>query len=339
MELLEQIEQLSLLNGPSGNEGAVRDYILHRLPMGAEAHVDPLGNLIVTRKGKNKAAKKVMLEAHMDEVGMMITHLETNGLLRFAPLGGISPESLCGKRVRLENGDTGVIGAVPCHLIPEEARRHYPKAEDLFLDIGASSREEALLRVQPGDTAVFLSDFVRFGGKIKGKALDDRVGCALLLTMMQEEPLYDLTFVFTVQEEVGLRGAEAAAFTVAPDYALVVETTTASDLAGVEGEKRVCELGKGPVVSFMDRATIYPSALYRMAMTKAKQEGIPAQTKTAVAGGNDSGAVHKSRGGVQTLAVSLPCRYLHSPACVIEESDLQPTLRLLRALAEELAHG
>ena len=339
MDLLQRIEALSRLNGPSGHEDAVRAYIIRELPKKAEITVDPLGNIIAKLKGRNHPKNHIMLEAHMDEVGMIITGIEPNGLLRFAPLGGISPEALAGKRVTLENGAIGVIGIAPYHLATEEERNRYSKAENLLIDIGAKEKAEAERYAQPGDTAVFLSDFLHLGEKIKGKALDDRVGCALLLELANRELACDLTFVFTVQEEVGMRGAQAAAFTVAPDYALVVETTTASDLCGMEDEKKVCELGKGPVISFMDRATIYPSALYKTAMQTAEKLGIPAQTKTAVAGGNDSGAVHKSRGGVKTLAISLPCRYLHSPACVMDQRDLEPTLRLVEALAEEFAHA
>lgn len=339
MDMLDTIEALSLLCGASGSERAVREWIIARLPADkTEYTVDVMGNLLVTYHGNRRTGQKIMLEAHMDEVGVIVTYIEENGLLRFTPLGGISPAVLCGKRMVFTNGTVGVIGIKPIHLSSESERTHFAKAEDLYIDIGAASKAEAGKRVAPGDTAVFQSEFIRFGhGKIKGKALDDRAGCAMLLQLMQRDDLPNLTFVFTVQEEVGLRGAEAAAFTVAPDWALVVETTTAADLPEVAGEKQVCQLGSGPAVSFMDRATVYDPALYRMAMELAQKHQIPAQTKTIVAGGNDSGAVHKSRGGVKTLAVSLPCRYLHSPACVLDTTDIDAGLALLEKLIGALA--
>ena len=174
---------------------------------------------------------------------------------------------------------------------------------------------------------------------IFAKALDDRAGCAVLLEMLQQELPYDMTFAFTVQEEVGLRGAQTAAFKVCPDCALVVETTTAADLPGVLPEKIVCRLGYGPVVPFMDAATIYDKAYYRLAMETAHEKNLPCQTKHAIAGGNDSSAIQKSRGGVRTCAVSLPCRYLHSPVVAALRSDLEAMERLIPSLAEKMAAG
>lgn len=208
----------------------------------------------------------------------------------------------------------------------------------MTVDIGAESKEEALKYVSLGDSVYFDSDFYSFGdGMIKGKALDDRAGCAIMIDMIKKEQPYDLYFAFTVQEEVGTRGAKTAAFSVAPEKAIILETTTAADIAGVEGEKRVCALKKGPVVSFMDRATVYDSELFSLAFSLAERENIPCQTKTLVAGGNDAGAVHISREGVKTVAVSLPCRYLHSPSCVIAREDFVNSGKLAEALAAEMA--
>ena len=187
---------------------------------------------------------------------------------------------------------------------------------------------------------VFDSDFVEFGdGMIKGKALDDRIGCAILADMILKEQPYDLTFTFTVQEEVGLIGAKAAAFGVKPDSAIVVETTTAADIAGSTEENAVCRLGQGAVVSFMDRATLYNKKYYDHALEIASQMGVQAQPKQAVAGGNNAGAIHSSNEGIATLALSVPCRYLHSAVCVVKEADIYSTARLVQEMAVRMAGG
>ena len=208
-----------------------------------------------------------------------------------------------------------------------------PSFEELYLDIGASSRKEAEKLAPRGRYAYFDTDFFGFGdGFVKGKAIDDRAGCLIMIDMINGEPEYDAWYAFTVQEEIGARGAKAAAFTIAPDIAIVLETTTACDIAEVSGAKKVCELGKGAVVSYMDRGTVYDRKLFSLAFETAKTNGIPVRTKTLIAGGNDSGSIHVSRNGVRTCAISVPCRYLHSPSCVIKESDFNA----VKLLAEKM---
>lgn len=329
------LRAISLEAGASGSEGRVRERIIAQLPEKAAWQVDALGNLIVTVPGKKRPKNKVMLEAHMDEVGFIVTYIGENGLLRFAPVGGVSASVICGKRAVFANGVVGVFGVTPVHQLRGDAKRAYPEIGDMYLDIGAASKAEAAEKVSVGDTAVFLSDYEEFGEyKIKGKALDDRAGCVMLLELMRRELPFDAVFVFTVQEEVGTRGAGAAAFTVAPDYAIVLETTTAADISGTEPERQVCVLGEGPAVSFMDRATVYDPKIYALAMRVAAEKKIRVQPKSYVAGGNDSGAVHKSRGGVKTVSVSLPCRYLHSPSCVLDLRDADAGEELALALLE-----
>ncbi len=340
MDLMERIQALSLANGASGAERAVREKIISMLPENTDYTVDAMGNLIVKVRGKNRAPKKVMLEAHMDEVGFIVTNVCDDGLLKFACVGGISPAVLCGKRVVFENGTVGVIGCVPVHLLDGDKKREFPAADELYIDIGASDEKEAAVLVRPGDTAVFDSPFLPLGEyKIKGKALDDRAGCAVMLELMHQENEYDFTCVFAVQEEVGCRGAGAAAAQVRPDAAIVIETTTAADLAEVDETKQVCVLGKGPAISFMDRRTVYDTELFRFALATAEEHGIPAQPKTMVAGGNDAGEIHKAQNGVKTLAVSMPCRYLHSPACVLDTRDIDACCRLVWVLTEALCRG
>ena len=337
--MLEMIKELCALSGISGRENAVREYIIDKIKDYAEYSIDPLGNLIVFKKGNNPAKNKVMLDAHMDEVGMIVSAITPEGYLKFVKVGGIDSRVMLGRAVKVgEKAVNGVIGIKPVHLVEKDAEADIPKQDDLYIDIGAKSREEAAEYVRIGDAAWFAGDFVEFGdGFVKAKALDDRAGCAILIEMIRSELEYDAWFSFSVQEEIGTRGAQTAAFTVAPDYAIVVETTTAADISGVKDEKRVCICGDGGTVSFMDRSTLYNRELFDKAFEVAARDGIKCQPKTMVAGGNDAGAIHKSRGGVKVLTVSVPCRYLHSPCCVIKHSDVDESLKLIKAMAEEFA--
>ncbi len=337
--MLEMMRELCTLSGISGRETAVREYIIDKIKNYAEYSVDPLGNLIVFKKGKNPSKNKVMLDAHIDEVGLIITAITSEGYLRFTKVGGIDTRVIIGRTVKVgENAVTGVIGIKPVHLVEKDAEKDIPKADDLYIDIGAKDKEEARKYVRLGDAAWFTGDFVEFGdGFVKAKALDDRAGCAILIEMIRSELEYDTWFSFSVQEEIGTRGAQTSAFTIAPDYAIVVETTTAADISGVKDEKRVCICGNGGAVSFMDRSTLYNKELFDKAFDVAEKNGIVCQPKTLVAGGNDAGAIHKSRGGVKVLTVSVPCRYLHSPSCVIKYSDAEESLKLVKAMAEEFA--
>lgn len=338
--MLEMIKELCALSGISGREDSVREYIIDKIKDYADDyHTDPLGSLIVFKKGRKPAKNKVMLDAHTDEVGLIITGITSEGYLKFAKVGGINTKVIIGRTVRVgEKGVVGALGIKPIHLIEKDEEANIPKADDLYIDIGAKSREEAEEYVRLGDAAWFCSDEVEFGnGFVKAKALDDRAGCAILIEMIRSGLEYDCWFSFSTQEEIGTRGAQASAFTIAPDYAIVVETTTAADISGVKDEKRVCICGNGPTVSFMDRSTVYNRELFDKAFEIAARDGIPCQTKTLVAGGNDAGVIHKSRGGVKTLTVSVPCRYLHSPSCVIKYDDAENSLRLIKALAEEFA--
>ena len=337
--MLEMIKELCDLPGISGRENAVRDYIIEKIKDYAEYSVDSLGNLIAFKKGKNPAKNKVMLDAHMDEVGLIITAITSEGYLRFTKVGGIDTRVMIGRTVKVgDKSVNGVIGIKPVHLVEKGAESDIPKPDDLYIDIGAKDKEEAAEYVAIGDSAWFASDFVEFGdGFVKAKALDDRVGCAILIEMIRSELEYDAWFSFSTQEEIGTRGAQTAAYTIAPDYAIVVETTTAADISGVKDEKRVCICGKGGTVSFMDRSTIYSKELFDKAFEVAQRENIVCQPKTMVAGGNDAGAIHKSRGGVKVLTVSVPCRYLHSPSCVIKYNDVEESLKLIKAMTEEFA--
>lgn len=337
-ELFDLIGKLSALCGTSGDEGDVREFIKSRLPSDCEVKTDVMGNLIVFAKGKKTPKNKIMYCAHMDEVGFIVTDIGDDGRLKFAPVGGISPAVVFGRRVIFSNGTVGVIASKALHCLTSDEKEKQPKISDLTIDIGAEDKKEAEKYVCKGDFCYFCGEYEQFGdGFIKGKALDDRVGCALMLTMLGEGLPYDAWFVFTVQEEIGTRGAACAAHSLSPDIGVILETTTACDIADVDGEKTVCKLGDGVVVSFMDKSTIYDRGLYKLARETADKIGAKNQTKTVIAGGNDSGAVHKAAGGVRTTALSVPTRYLHSPACVMKKSDVINTLDTARALLSELA--
>ena len=330
----ELLKELCLADSVSGDEGAVRELIISRIKDVCEYSVDNLGSIICFRKGKKTPGKKLMICAHMDEVGFIVTYIRPDGTLSFGNVGGIDPSVVIGRQVKVgKEHISGVVGSTAVHNLSKEQREKAPKTDSLYIDIGAADKAEAEKYVSLGDCAYFASEFTELGGsRIKSKALDDRAGCAMMIELMHEELEYDTYFVFNVQEEIGLRGATASAYSVAPDYAIVLETTTAADIDGASGAKKVCEVGNGPVVSFMDRHTMYDKELYRLAFDIAKEEGLPCQTKTMIAGGNDAGAVHISGRGVRTMAVSLPCRYLHSPSCVIDYADLENSYKRVKNL-------
>lgn len=340
--IFEFAKELSLINGISSREDDVRNYIIDKIKdeKSCTYIVDNLGNLIVEKKGKAIPTNKIMIDAHMDEVGLIVSYITIDGFLKFHNVGGINPKVLLGRTVKV-NGLTGVIGIKPIHLVSKDKAKDIPEIDDLHIDIGAASKEEAEKYVSLGDSVTFDSDYVEFGENgefVKAKALDDRLGCAIMLDMLLEEQEFDLTFSFSVQEEVGCRGAITATNRVKPDYAIALECTTASDISGITGEKRVCELSGGAVVSFMDGGTVYLKDLYRKAMDIAKENGIKAQTKTMIAGGNNASQIHKASEGVKTLAVSVPCRYLHSPSCVIRKSDVEDVKKLVLKLVSAFAH-
>lgn len=339
--MLNDLKNLCLIDGISGDEGRVRDYIISRIKDKCTYSVDPMGNILAFKKGKNSPKNKVMLSAHMDEVGFIVTYICDNGFIKFTNVGGVDPKVALGRAVVIgENSVKGVIGHKAIHLCHGEEETTVPKLDKLYIDIGAENKEEAEKYVSLGDSIHFISDYVEFGkNKIKAKAIDDRFGCAIMLKMIDSELKYDTNFAFLVQEEVGCRGGSAAVFSIRPDYAIVLEATTASDISGVSDEDRVCVQGKGAVVSFMDRSTVYNRDLFKKAFALAKEKNIPIQPKTTVAGGNDAGAIHKACSGVYTIAVSLPCRYIHSGTSVGDKADMQACYDLAVALCEDYANA
>ena len=329
--------KLSALSGVSSWEDEVRDFLkAEAAPYAQEIRTDALGNLIVFKKGAKAAGNKLLLCAHMDEVGLMVRHITDDGYLKFDTVGSIDRRVLLGKPV-LVGPDRlpGVIGLKAYHLVSRDEEKNVPKLNDYYIDIGAKNREEAEKRVSLGDVAVFTTQPELFGdGLLKGKALDDRIGCAVLLTLLKEELPMDCTFVFTAQEEVGTRGAFGAAFS---ELALVVEGTTAADLPDSAPHQKVCALGKGAVLTFMDRGSIADRGLFERLRALAEENKIPWQLKQFVSGSNDAAAIQRTKAGVRTAVLSAPVRYVHAPASLACISDLDAVLNLARALIHDVA--
>ena len=331
--MLELLKQLCLLNGVSGDEGEVRAFLRAQAePYADSIRTDALGNLIVFKRGAKATGNRLLLAAHMDEVGLIITHVTDEGFLKFGFVGGVDRRIAIGKPVVLgPDRVPGIISLKAIHLTDKAELKKVPKTDSLYIDIGAGSREEALKKVPLGTYGSFVSQPEEFGdGFFKARAIDDRIGCAIMLELLKEELPLDVTFAFTAQEEVGTRGAFGAAFSVTPQVALVLETTTAADLPGVDSHRRVCAPGKGPVISYMDGSTIYDRGLFEDLRRLAEDNGIPWQTKEYIAGGNDARTIQRTKQGVRVAAMSAATRYLHAPSSVASVADFKNMLELTR---------
>ncbi|WP_053955193.1 M42 family metallopeptidase [Inediibacterium massiliense] len=325
------LKKLSESCGVSGNEKEVRDIILEEVkPYVDDIIIDPIGNLIVTKKGKENFPS-IMVSAHMDEVGLMVKSINDQGFIKFLPVGGIDDRILVSKVVQIgKEKIKGVIGAKAIHLQKPDERKKALKHDQLYIDIGANSKEEAEKLVSIGDYISFCSDYIEFGENlIKAKALDDRVGCAMIIHLLKNNYDYTIHALFAVQEEVGLRGAKVAAYRLNPDLSIVLEATTCHDLTDVDAPHFATRLGEGPALSIADMGTYYHKGLVKKMMEIANKNNIPIQLKQTTKGGNDAGAIHISREGIPTLALSIPCRYIHSPICVIHKNDYENMLNLV----------
>ena len=338
--MIETLKTLCSLSGVSSREDQVRDYIRRRVEPHADGiRVDALGNLIVFKRGAKAAENKLMLCAHMDEVGLIVKSVTDEGYLKFGCVGGIDRRILLGKRVTVgEKAVPGVIGLKAIHLTTAGERKKVPKLTDLYIDIGAKDRESALAQVELGDICTFVSDAVEFGGgMLKAKAIDDRVGCAAMVKMLEEELPMDCTFVFSSMEEVGTRGAFGAAFSVTPEVALILEGTTAADIPALKPERQVCWPGKGPVLSWMDSGAIYDRELFELLRGLAEENGLPWQMKHYLSGGTDGQAIQRTKAGVRVAGISAAVRYLHAPSSVCSISDVEQILALARLFIQAMA--
>lgn len=338
------LTQLSEAFGVSGFEDDVRDVIAHSVkPLVDEMRVDPLGNLMTTRKGKSDFT--LMLDAHMDEVGLIISYIEEKGFLRFATLGGwdirILPAQVVKIRTRQGRLITGVIGSIPPHVLKPEEREKPFKLEDLFIDVGASSADEIeKMGIRIGDPAVPYYPFEQLSENVvAGKAFDDRAGCAVAIRALQElqKESLDLTLVcnFAIGEETGLRGARAAAYSINPTVALALEGTIGADVPGVAPARQPTALGKGPAITIADNSLVVSRRVVEALENIAEKLKIAYQYKLPVYGGTDAGAIHTTRGGILAGVLSVPCRYIHSQFSLLRLDDFENTVKLTVGFARE----
>jgi endoglucanase len=347
-----ELEQLSNAFGVSSVEDDVRKIILEAAQPYADSwRVDTMGNLFVTRQARGTSPGKplrVMVTAHMDEVGFMISKIKKDGQLKFKPVGGFDRRVLLGKPVVVGRDRLpGVIGLKPVHLLESGQYYTVDKIESMYIDIGATD-DKAGGKVKVGDFATFATKFQYLGGqpdhpedrgRVKGKAFDDRAGCAVLLELLKADYPVDLIAVFTVQEEVGLRGAHVAAYAVSPDLAFILECTAADDLPNPEKEddhEGIPRLGEGPAITVMDRSFIADRRLVDLLIETAAAESVPHQFKRPGIGGTDAGSVHLAREGVPSVAVSVPARYIHAPAAILDLTDFWHTVKLMQAVLRRL---
>ncbi len=338
------LKDITALRGPAGWEDEARDAIrkeAEKILAGKEGCVysDTMGNLYAYRRGTDENKLHVMLAAHMDEVGFIVRFAEEDGQLRIDCVGGVDPRCVVSKRVIVgEKAVPGVIGVKAIHLMSAADRKKAPDYDSIFIDIGARSKEEADRLCPPGSYVTFESEYREFGdGFVKAKALDDRAGCMILLDVLEKSDYAgDITCVFTVQEEVGLRGAKIAARKVKPDKAIILDTTTANDMGMVESHRQVTRCGDGPALTFMDRRAIIPQRMRSLAMNAAEKRGIPVQIKRGNSGGTDAGEIHLTGEGVECLVIVIPCRYCHSGASVCKLSDIENAKKLAFAVLDEM---
>jgi putative aminopeptidase FrvX len=337
------LEQLSNAFGPSGCEQEVRRLLARALRGQVDSlQTDALGNLIAFKRGTGPEPRlKVMVDAHTDEVGLMITRIEKNGTLGFRAVGGIDDRLLLAKRVVVgEKRIPGVVLAPPVHLSKPEQRQQVIKIDQLAIDIGASSEDEAKGLVQIGDYVAFATRFQELATDglraAKGKAFDDRAGCAVAAALASGEYPVDLYLAFSAQEEVGLRGARVAAFRIEPDLAFVLEGTVCDDTPKKGDVSPTTRLGHGPAITIMDRSFVADKRLIRLLVDTAKSHNIPYQFKQPGVGSTDAGAIHLSKAGVPAVAVSVPCRYIHAPVSLMSLNDFDHIVALMKATLSAL---
>jgi len=343
LKLVDVLEKLSNANGVTGREDEVRDLMKNYLkPYVDEVREDRLGNLIAFKKG-NKDAPTVMLAAHMDEVGLMIKNIKKKGFLQFTKIGGIDDRILLAQKVivHTDKGSlTGVTGSKPVHIQTEAEKKKVIEADRLFIDVGARDKEEAeKMGVQVGDVVSFDTKFVRISENVVlGKAFDDRVGCAMMVETLRRLQKVDCNVyaVGTIQEEVGLRGATIAAFQVAPDVGIVLESTVTGDTPGVEEGEAPAKMGEGPVLTVADAGLIAHPKVLRLLIDSAKEHKIPYQLETGIRGATDASKIAISREGVPSGVISVPARYIHSPAAILNLDDVEKAVKLAVAAIEKV---
>ncbi len=317
----ELLKNLVEIPAPSGYESQVRNVIRQIIePLVDEIRVDALGNLLAVRRKPD--APRLMLVAHMDEIGLMVTHVDRQGFARFVPLGGVMPIHCVGGRVRFINGVEGVIG-----VEKNPTSYEIPVIEKLFIDVGASSAEDCPIRI--GDVAVFERPFLDLGKRVVSKAMDDRVGVAVMIQTLRQmdKTAFEVYFVFSVQEEVGVRGATVAAFGVEPDLGLAIDVTATGDTP--KGHKMEVRLGQGPAIKIRDAGMLADPRIIQWMVQTAEKAKIPYQREILEFGGTDARAIQLSRSGVPAGVLSIPCRYVHAPSEMVDMEDVENAVKLL----------
>ncbi len=317
-------------NSPSGCEDEMREFILNEVK-DMEHFVDSMGNVIVHKKG---SGKRVLISAHMDEVGFIVSKITESGAVKFKTVGGILTTVLLGKKVTIgKDRVPGITGFKAIHLQSGGERDNALSVSDIVIDIGAKDKAGAEKKVKVGDYGTFESEAVEYGDNLlKCKGLDDKVGCAALLELLKEDNNLDLYAAFTTQEEVGCRGSIIAANFVKPEIAIVFEGTTCSDVYGTPEERTVTHLGGGCALTAMDNAAVADRELLEMARRVAEENNIPCQIKRTTMGGTDAGSIQRSGTGVKTVVISTPCRYIHSAVCVMNKKDFEAQIALGKAM-------
>lgn len=317
------IKKLVETTGPSGYESHIREVIRAEVePLADEMQVDALGSLIVRKGQGGPGSQKIMLVAHMDEIGIMVTHVDDNGFARFSTLGGVPRHSCFGGRVRFLNGAIGVIGMERRSEVSK-----VPSFEQMYIDLGVTNRKDCPVRV--GDVAAFERPFSDLGGRLVSKAMDDRIGVAVLIETLRQvgELPHQVFFVFSVQEEVGVRGATTAAFGIDPDLGLAVDVTGTGDTP--KGIKMEVSLGKGPAIKVRDRGMLADPRVVDWMVSTAERARIPYQLEILEFGGTDARAIQLTRAGVPAGCLSIPCRYTHSPSEMVDYKDVQNAVKLM----------
>jgi len=326
----ELIKKLTEAYGPSGHEEQVRALIQEEIAgLADEVQVDALGNLIALRQGDGQG-RKVMLSAHMDEIGVMVTHVDDKGFLRFTRIGGVVPPTLPGNRVLFANGTVGVINVEKG--IFDAVGKKLPPLEKFYIDVGAQDKDSVPVGV--GDAAAFLREMSDLGDRVVAKAMDDRIGCAVLIETMRrlKKTPHQVAFVFSVQEEVGLRGARTSAFGLDPDVGIAVDVTGTGDCP--EDRPMAVSLGKGPAIKVRDSGMLAHPGLKELMIRRAEEAGIPYQLEVLPMGSTDAMAIQVTREGVPAGCLSIPCRHIHSPSEMVDIRDVENAVRLMVTILE-----
>ena len=335
----ELLKNLTEAVGVASYEHEVRLLILDLIKEHVdEWHVDAMGNLIALKKGTGASDLRVLVDAHMDEVGLMITGYDSNGTLKFEPVGGFNARTLLGKVVQVGPKKlAGVIGARPVHLLKANQRNSVVKIADMRIDIGAKKKETAEGKVKVGELAAFVTEYEEVGPCAIGKAFDNRAGCAALVKLLQAAPYpFDLTASFSVQEEVGLRGATVVGYSVNPDVAFVLESTPAYDLPNKDDASPNVALGKGPSIYVMDGVTIQDPRLVSHITKTAVAHNIPFQIRRPGGGGTNTAAIQRSQGGIPAATIAVPGRHAHTPTMMINLEDYANVVTLAEAVLRSL---